>query len=52
MGQAILIALAGLAGAAASYAVWRILGSRGFPFGILVALAVAGLALALPLLSA
>ncbi len=48
-GQAVLIVLAGFAGAAASYAVWRILGSRGFPFGIFVSLAIAGASLAIPL---
>lgn len=48
-GQVALIVIAGVAGAVASYSVWRILGSRGFPFGILVALIVAGLAVALPL---
>jgi hypothetical protein len=48
-GQVALIVIAGISGAVASYSVWRILGSRGFPFGILVALIVAGLAVALPL---
>ena len=47
--QVVLIALAGLAGALTSYAVWRLRGSTGAPVGAALVAIVAGLCIALPL---
>ncbi len=47
--QVALIVLAGIGGALAHFAGWRLLGSRGFPFGIIVALIVAALSIVLPI---
>lgn len=43
-----LIVLAGIGGALAHFAGWRLLGSRGVPFGILVTLITAALSIVLP----
>jgi hypothetical protein len=48
-GQIVLIALAGVAGAMVGLAVWRFHGARGLPAGSIGVLAVAVLALVLPL---
>lgn len=48
-GQIVLIALAGVAGAMVGLAVWRFHGARGLPGGSIGVLAVAVLALVLPL---
>jgi hypothetical protein len=47
--QVALIVLAGVGGALAHFAGWRLLGSRGVPFGILVTLSVAALSIVLPI---
>lgn len=47
--QVALIVMAGVAGALAHFAGWRLLGSRGMPFGIIVALIVAALSIVLPI---
>jgi hypothetical protein len=48
-GQFVLIVLAGLAGAAVGVVVWRIGGGRGIPLGAVAVVAVAVLAIVLPL---
>lgn len=47
--QVVLIVVAGVAGATAHFAGWRLLGSRGAPLGVAFALAVSALAIVLPL---
>lgn len=47
--QVVLIVLAGVGGALASYVVWRLQGSRAAPIGAIVVLVVAALSLILPL---
>lgn len=47
--QVSLIVVAGIAGALAHFAGWRLLGSRGVPFGILVTLITAALSIVLPI---
>ena len=47
--QVALIVLAGVGGALAHFAGWRLLGSRGVPLGILVTLSVAALSIVLPI---
>ena len=47
--QVALIVLAGLGGALAHFAGWRLLGSRGVPLGIMVAPVVAALSIVLPI---
>ncbi len=47
--QVALIVLSGVTGALAYFAGWRLLGSRGVPFGIPVALIVGALAIVLPI---
>ena len=47
--QVALIVVAGIAGAIAHFAGWRLLGSRGMPIGVVVALGVATLAIVLPI---
>lgn len=49
IGQVVLIVLAGLAGALASLAIWRLQGSRGVPLGAGVVVVVAALSVILPL---
>jgi hypothetical protein len=48
-GQVSLIVVAGVTAALAHFAGWRLLGSRGVPFGILVALVVGACAIAFPI---
>lgn len=48
--QVVVIVLAALAGAAAGAAMWRVKGGRGVPVAAIVAVVVAALALAVPLL--
>lgn len=48
-GQVLLIVFAGVAGALASIVVWRLHGARGVPTGAIGVIAVAALALILPL---
>jgi hypothetical protein len=50
-GQALLIVLAGAAGAVIGHAVWRLQGSRGLPLGAIVAVIVALGSLIIPLAS-
>lgn len=47
--QVALIVVAGVAGALAHFAGWRLLGSRGVPFGIVLTLVVAALSIVLPI---
>ena len=47
--QVALIVVSGIGGAAAHFAGWRLLGSRGAPLGVVLALAVAVLAIVLPI---
>jgi hypothetical protein len=47
--QVALIVLAGIVGAVAHFASWRLLGSRGVPLGSAVALGVAALAIVFPI---
>ncbi len=47
--QVALIVVAGVGGALAHFAGWRLLGSRGVPLGILVSLSVAVLSIVLPI---
>jgi hypothetical protein len=50
IGQIVLVAVSGVAGAATHLAIWRLAGGRGAPLGAAAAVAVAVLSIALPAL--